>query len=83
VSLLFCGAGVNWLRKAQNPGEVEQKSVEKNLAAATIFGVESLLADRSACDQYGLAPADLPEPVMVVDLGPELTSSFSHVAFAG
>lgn len=83
VSLLFCGAGVNWLRTGQNPAEVEQKSVEKNLAAATIFGVESLLADRSACEQYGLAPADLPEQVTLVDLGPELTTSFSHIAFAG
>lgn len=83
VSLLFCGAGVNWLRKGQEAGQVQQKSVERNLAAAPIFGVDSLLADRTACEQYGLAEKALLDHVRLADFGPELTGHFDHVAFAG
>ncbi|PXX91919.1 sulfur reduction protein DsrE [Marinobacter vulgaris] len=83
VSLLFCGAGVNWLRKGQDAAEVQQKSIERNLAAAPVFGVEALLADRSACDQYGLDDAALLDHVTITDLGKELTGRFDHVAFAG
>ncbi|NMT63690.1 DsrE family protein [Marinobacter orientalis] len=83
VALLFCGAGVNWLRKGQDAGKVQQKSIERNLAAAPIFGVEALLADAGACDQYGLAEADLLDDVCITDFGTELTGGFDHVAFAG
>jgi tRNA 2-thiouridine synthesizing protein C len=83
VSLLFCGAGVNWLRKGQAAAQVQQKSVERNLAAAPIFGVENLFADSKACVHYGLAESDLPEQASVIDFGPELTGRFDHVAFAG
>ena len=83
VSLLFCGVGVNWLRKGQDAAQVQQKSVERNLAAAPIFGVENLFADNKAWVQYGLAESDLPDHVSFADLGPELTSRFDHVAFAG
>jgi tRNA 2-thiouridine synthesizing protein C len=83
VSLLFCGAGVNWLRKGQNAGQVGQKSVERNLAAAPIFGVEALLADRNACHQFGLTETELLDHVSVTDFSPELTDRFNHVAFAG
>jgi tRNA 2-thiouridine synthesizing protein C len=83
VSLLFCDAGVNWLRKGQNAAGVQQKSVEKNLAAAPIFGVEALLADRAACAQYGLDQNNLLDQVTLADPGPELTARFDHVTFAG
>ncbi|MFN2361324.1 MAG: DsrE family protein [Marinobacter sp.] len=83
VSLLFCNAGVNWLRQGQAPGRIEQKSVERNLAAAPIFGVDALLADSKSCDHYGLTAEELPEPVSITEFGPELTSRFDHVAFAG
>lgn len=83
VTLLFCGAGVNWLRKGQDAGNIQQKSIERNLAAAPIFGVEALLADGNACDQYGLVETDLPDHVSITDFGPELTGRFDHVAFAG
>ncbi|MCL7944574.1 DsrE family protein [Marinobacter sp. ATCH36] len=83
VSLLFCGAGVNWLRKGQDATTIQQKSVERNLAAAPVFGVEALLADNKACDHYGLTEEDLLDPVSITDFGPELTSRFDHVAFAG
>jgi len=83
VSLLFCGAGVNWLRQGQDAARVQQKSVERNLAAAPIFGVEALLADGQACLRYGLAATDLIEQASITDFGPELTGRFDHVAFAG
>ena len=83
VSLVFCGAGVNWLRAGQDAARVEQKSVERNLAAAPIFGVNALLADRIACNHYGLAAADLPDHVAVTDFDPDLIGRFDHVAFAG
>ena len=38
VTLLFAGAGVNWLRKEQSAESIQQKSVVKNLSAAPIFG---------------------------------------------
>lgn len=83
VALIFCGAGVNWLRKGQDATRVEQKSVERNLAAAPIFGVDALLADKGACDRYGLTETDMPDHVSVTDFYPELTGHFDHVAFAG
>jgi tRNA 2-thiouridine synthesizing protein C len=83
VSLMFCGAGVNWLRQGQDAAEVEQKSVERNLAAAPSFGGDALLADRSACGQYGLTETDLPDHVSVTDFDRDLTGRFDHVAFAG
>ncbi|MDL0429594.1 DsrE family protein [Marinobacter sp. TBZ242] len=83
VSLLFCGAGVNWLRKGQDAGKIQQKSIERNLAAAPVFGVEALFADRRACDQYGLAGTDLLDHVSITDVGPDFTGRFDHVAFAG
>ncbi len=83
VSLLFCGAGVNWLRKGQDAAKVQQKSIERNLAAAPIFGVEALLADSNACGQYGIAETDLLDHAAITDFGPELTGRFDHVAFAG
>ncbi|MCR8915937.1 sulfur reduction protein DsrE [Marinobacter panjinensis] len=83
VSLLFCGAGVNWLRKGQDAAKVHQKSIERNLSAAPIFGVEALLADSHACDQYGLVETELLDQATITDFGPELTARFDHVAFAG
>ncbi len=83
VSLLFCGAGVNWLRKGQEPGTVRQKSVEKNLAAAPIFGVEALLADSDDCNRYGLEPGRLLDGVTLVRTDAQLFAGYSHTAFAG
>ncbi|MCG7199584.1 DsrE family protein [Marinobacter pelagius] len=83
VSLLFCGAGVNWLRKGQEPGQVRQKSVEKNLSAATIFGVEALLADSDDCNRYGLEAAQLLSGVELVRADAQLFAGYSHTAFAG
>jgi len=83
ASLLFTGAGVNWLRQSQEAGGIGQKSVEKNLSAAPIFGIEAILADRSACTTYGLDDSSLIEGVTLVDAGATLLNNYDHTAFAG
>lgn len=83
VSLLFTGAGVHWLRRGQSAAEIHQKSVDKNISAAPIFGVQALLADRVACDQCHLSSETMVDQVQMVDLTPELTRQFNHITFAG
>jgi tRNA 2-thiouridine synthesizing protein C len=83
ASLLFTGPGVNWLRQAQHAGGIEQKSVEKNLAAASIFGIDAILADRGACIAYGLDEHSLIEGVTLVDADADLLTDYDHTAFAG
>lgn len=83
VSLLFMGAGVNWLRKSQEAREIQQKSVEKNLSAAPVFGVETMYADAAACARYGLELEDMIEGVAIAESSSELLRHYSHTAFAG
>jgi tRNA 2-thiouridine synthesizing protein C len=83
ASLLFTGAGVTWLRRAQDPASIAQKSVEKNLAAAPIFGIEAIFADRSACQRYGLDEASLINGVTLTDANGTLLKQYDHTAFAG
>lgn len=83
VSLLFTGAGVNWLRQNQEAGGIGQKSVEKNLSAAPIFGVEAVLAEHSACNTYGLDENSLIKGVTLVDADAALLANYEHTAFAG
>jgi tRNA 2-thiouridine synthesizing protein C len=83
ASLLFTGAGVTWLKRAQDPGEISQKSVEKNLSAAPIFGIEAILADRSACEKYGLDENALISGVKLVDANEALLGNYDHATFAG
>ncbi|MBW4933282.1 DsrE family protein [Marinobacter sp. F4206] len=83
ASLLFTGAGVNWLRQGQNTSSIGQKSVEKNLAAAPVFGIEDILADRRSCERYGITPAELPDGVAMTDANADLLAQFSQAAFAG
>ncbi|WP_372998065.1 DsrE family protein [Marinobacter sp.] len=83
ATLLFAGAGVNWLRPSQEAGGVGQKSVEKNLSAAPIFGIEAILADRAACITYGLNESSLLKGVTLVDADAALLKDFDHTAFAG
>ncbi len=83
VSLLFSGAGVNWLRPGQVTGAIGQKSLEKNLAAATVFGIEAILADTSACTRYGLTSGNLPETVTLTDINASLLAGYTHTVFAG
>lgn len=83
VSLLFTGAGVNWLRKSQETSGIEQKSVEKNLSAAPIFGVEAMFADSNSCTRYGLATETMVAGVTLSEQGFELLHNYEHTAFAG
>lgn len=83
AALLFTGPGVNWLRQDQQAAEVGQKTVEKNLAAAPVFGIGAIMADRAACHAYGLDENTLIPGVSLVDAGPELIGRYHHAAFAG
>lgn len=83
AALLFIGAGVNWLRRHQAPEGVGQKSVEKNLSAAPIFGVEAILADAPACRQYALTEDNLLSGVEITEDIQAILSSHQRVVFAG
>lgn len=83
VSLFFTGAGVNWLRKAQETSGIEQKSVEKHLSAAPIFGVEAMHADAAACARFGLTPENMVAGASLAQNSAELMHQYTHTAFAG
>ncbi len=83
VALLFTGAGVNWLRASHATAGIKQKSVEKNLSAAPVFGVEALYADSAACDLYGLTLSTMMPGVTISEHTSELIRSHKHTAFAG
>lgn len=82
VALLFTGAGVNWLRQSQLTEGIEQKSLEKNLSAAPVFGVELIYADTYACARYGLTLDNMINGVAIKNSS-ELIPDYSHTAFAG
>ncbi|MBZ2167977.1 DsrE family protein [Marinobacter sp. F4216] len=82
VSLLFTGAGVNWLRKGQTPDAIEQKSVERNLSAAPVFGIEQLLADEASCQRYGLSPDELIDGANMARGSSGLLASYTNVIFS-
>lgn len=79
VSLLFTGSGVHWLLSGQDGGPLSQKTVTRQLDAAGIFGVESLLADHTSCEQAGLAAADLIEAAELVNESPAFYNRYRHV----
>lgn len=83
ATLLFTGAGVSWLRRDQQASLIGQKAVEKNLAAAPVFGIQAILADRAACVRYGLDADSVLPGVTLVDTGPELFARYDHPVFAG
>jgi len=83
VSLLFIGAGVLWLKQGQEPAGISQKSVERNLAAASIFGVESLLADAAACERFGLGEDNLINGVTRIEQTGTTMEQYQHVVFSG
>ncbi|MDO6442411.1 MULTISPECIES: DsrE family protein [unclassified Marinobacter] len=83
VSLLFTGAGVNWLRKSQKTDGIEQKSIEKNLSAAPIFGVKAMFAEASACARYGLTIENMLAGVAIAENSSNLLHQYSHTAFSG
>ena len=83
AALLFIGAGVNWLRQQQAPEGIGQKSLEKNLSAAPIFGVETIMASASDCQRYGLTVANTLAGVVTVEDTKAAMAGYEQVAFAG
>lgn len=79
ASLLFTGAGVNWLRKGQDPAGISQKAVERNVSAATIFGIEEILADRHSLEANNLTLDELIEGAAAVEYSPELVANYLNV----
>lgn len=82
VSLLFSGAGVNWLRTGQNTTAIDQKSVASNLSAAPVFGIEAVLADQASCQRYGLDQDNMMSGVTLTDANSELLAQYSHTVFS-
>ena len=83
VSLLFVGEGVLWLSQRQDASAIAQKSVERNLKAAAIFGIEALMADQSACQRFGLGEETLIDGVETVTDLRVTMRRYDHVVFPG
>ncbi|MEX0603851.1 MAG: DsrE family protein [Marinobacter sp.] len=79
VTLLFRGAGVNWLRPGQLTEQLDQKSVERNLSAAPVFGVSALVAEKTALRDYRLSADQLPKATSETDLTPAFYQQFDAV----
>lgn len=79
VTLLFTGDGVNWLRKDQQAAAIAQKSVDRNLAAASVFGVSAMLADQDSCDRFGLDQHTMIAGTTLTDMNADLLSGYDHV----
>jgi len=79
VSILFTGAGINWLRKNQAADSIAQKSVSRNLSAATVFGVEALFADQASLQEYSLGADEDMLGAEAQSLTPDFLQSFDHV----
>lgn len=79
VSLLFVGGGVNWLRPGQNAENIKQKTVTRQLGAATVFGIEEFLVDSGGLNAYGMAAGALSADVICVEPGPDLYQQYQHI----
>lgn len=64
--VLFCGDGVFQLLPDQAPGDIGQKSLQRNLQALPVFGVERAYVCERSLAQRGL------EPGMLARGGPQL-----------
>ncbi|MBY6032408.1 DsrE family protein [Marinobacter daepoensis] len=83
AALLFVGPGVHWLCQGQNADNLGQKSVEKNLSAASMFGVEDILADAGSCARYNLAIEHLISGTTLVESIRDTIAGYNQVVFAG
>lgn len=79
VALLFTGDGVNWLRREQEAAAISQKAVDRNLAAATIFGVTALYADHQSCHRFGLDQHTMITGITLADISADLLGEYDHV----
>ncbi len=83
AALLFMGNGVNWLRTAQNAKGIGQKTVEKNLSAAPLFGVEKIFAEHEACKRFMPDTNSRLADIELVASVKDLITRYDHVVFAG
>jgi len=83
AALLFTGAGVNWLRTAQAPEHVGQKSAERNLCPAPSRGDQELLACAESCQRYGHDDANMIGGIARVANTAETMNRYHQVVFAG
>lgn len=79
VALLFTGAGVHWLSSGQQPTGIEQKTVSRNLSAATLFGIEALYADQASLDRFGAEQTESSLEITPVACLPEIEAQFTDV----
>lgn len=67
VSLLLRGPAVNCLRGEQNPGVIDQKSLARNLGAASLYGVEAILAPQDDLRRYGVDQTHTDVPFTAIE----------------
>ena len=67
VSVLFTGPGVLQLAPAQEPAGIARKSLRRLIDSMPLYDLEAVYADRAALARHGLAAADLPAFVAVLD----------------
>lgn len=63
VSMLFLGDGVLQLISGQQPADIAQKALDKQLAALPLYDVETIYVEAEALIARGLASADFALPV--------------------
>ncbi|MGP4843147.1 DsrE family protein [Marinobacter sp. 1Y8] len=79
AALLFTQAGVNWLRAGQLPDAIQQKSVSKNLSAATLFGLEAIYACQPSLERFGIGEPDPGLELVALDSISDLEARFTDV----
>ena len=67
VSVLFAGDGVLQLAPAQEPAGIGRKSLRRLIDSMPLYDLEAVYADGEALALNGLAAADLPAFVTVLD----------------
>jgi tRNA 2-thiouridine synthesizing protein C len=67
VSVLFAGPGVLQLAPAQAPAAIGRKSLRRLIDSMPLYDLEAVYADSEALARHGLAAADLPAFVTVLD----------------
>ena len=80
-AVLFCGDGVFQLL-AQSPAAIGEKSLQRNIRALPMFGVEQLHVCSASLTQRGIDPAALPVAGGDIQLVEDLAAfirDFDHV----
>lgn len=82
ADVLFCGDGVFQLLPDQSPAEIQQKSLQRNLQALPVFGVEQAFVCRNSLVQRGLDMDSLAQgqlSLLAVDDSAALIASYDSV----